>query len=101
MESLEVLERQVGDGGGVAARVHAVSVVGEDGLRGGGGVPEKFGTVSGGEGGGSQFVHGRSPMTIDPRIPSYAGTEHVGFSPTRQLGGGGRGVPSLCMAVVA
>ena len=23
-------------------------------------------------------------MTIDPRIPTSAGTEHVGFSPTRQ-----------------
>ena len=29
------------------------------------------------------IIHGRSRMTIDPRI-YYAGTEHVGFSPTRQ-----------------
>ena len=34
-----------------------------------------------GGGGGTQFVHGRSRMTIDPDI--YAGTEHVGFSPTK------------------
>ena len=26
-------------------------------------------------------MHGRSRMTIDPRIPA----EHVGFSPTRQI----------------
>ena len=31
----------------------------------------------------SIFAHGRSRMTIDPRIPN-ARTEHVGFSPTRQ-----------------
>ena len=39
------------------------------------------------EGGGracTQFVHGRSRMTINPEHPYYAGTEHVGFSPTRQ-----------------
>ena len=31
------------------------------------------------------IMHGRSRMTIDPCIPTYhAGTEHVGFSPTRQ-----------------
>ena len=24
-------------------------------------------------------------MTIDPRIPTGVGTEHVGFSPTRQI----------------
>ena len=30
-------------------------------------------------------MHGRSRMTIDPRIPLFnAGTEHVGFSQTRQ-----------------
>ena len=29
-------------------------------------------------------MHGRSRMTIDPRIPTNTGTEHVGFSPTRQ-----------------
>ena len=30
-------------------------------------------------------MRGRSCMTMDPRIPMYnAGTEHVGFSPTRQ-----------------
>ena len=32
----------------------------------------------------TQFVHGRSRMTIRPSHPYYAGTEHVGFSPTRQ-----------------
>ena len=30
------------------------------------------------------IMHGRSGMTIDPRIPYNAGTEHVGFSRTRQ-----------------
>ena len=31
------------------------------------------------------IMHGRSSrVTIDPRIPYNAGTEHVGFSPTRQ-----------------
>ena len=37
-------------------------------------------------GGGIQFVHGRSRMTIwyRPSHPYYAETEHVGFSPTRQ-----------------
>ena len=31
------------------------------------------------------FMHGcRSRMTIDPSHPHYAGTEHVGVSPTRQ-----------------
>ena len=47
-----------------------------------------WGGGSGGSGttrGGTQFVHGRSRMTVDPRIPTiYAATEHVGFSPTRQ-----------------
>ena len=46
-------------------------------------------------GGCTRFVHGRSRKTIDPRIPaSYAGMEHVGFSPTRQalLAPCGRGV---------
>ena len=49
-----------------------------------------IGGGAGGRGGGrgyhTQFVHGRgSRMTMDPRIPTiYAGTEHVGFSPTRQ-----------------
>ena len=38
-----------------------------------------------GRGGGTQFVHGRVRMTIDrPSHPCYAGTEHIGFSPTRQ-----------------
>lgn len=32
VESLEVLERQVGDGGGITTGVHAVGVVWEDGL---------------------------------------------------------------------
>ena len=30
------------------------------------------------------IVHGRSRMTIGPRIPTNTWTEHVGFSPTRQ-----------------
>ena len=40
----------------------------------------------GGRGGVLDLMHGRSHMTIDPRTPTYAGTEHVGFgfSPTRQ-----------------
>ena len=29
-------------------------------------------------------MHGRSRMTVDPRIPTNTGAEHVGFSPTRQ-----------------
>ena len=29
-------------------------------------------------------MHGRSRMTIDPRVPTLPRTEHVGFSPTRQ-----------------
>ena len=29
-------------------------------------------------------MHGRSRMTIRPSHPCNAGTEHVGFSPTRQ-----------------
>ena len=30
-------------------------------------------------------MHSRSFKTVDPRIPMYhAGTEHAGFSPTRQ-----------------
>lgn len=33
VEPLEVLERQVGNGGGIATGVHAVGVVREDGLR--------------------------------------------------------------------
>ena len=37
-----------------------------------------------GGGGCTQFVHGRSRMAIRPSHPYYAGTEHVGFSPTRQ-----------------
>ena len=36
-------------------------------------------------GGGVHIVmYGRSGMTIDPRIPYNARTQHVGFSPTRQ-----------------
>ena len=39
----------------------------------------------GGEGGRNHVTHGRSRMTIDPRVPVYnAGTEHVDFSPNRQ-----------------
>ena len=30
------------------------------------------------------IMHGRSRMTIDPLHPYNAGTEHVGFSSTRQ-----------------
>ena len=30
-------------------------------------------------------MNSRSRMTIDPRIPTNAGMEHVGFSPTRQI----------------
>ena len=40
--------------------------------------------IPGGGGRCTQFVHGRRRMTIGLRIhPYYAGTEHVGFSPTR------------------
>ena len=36
-------------------------------------------------GGGTCFMHGRSRLTIDPRIPMYkSGTKHVGFSLPRQ-----------------
>ena len=45
---------------------------------------ENEGTYQGGGGGGIQLVHDRSRMTIDPLHPYYAGTEHVGPSPTRQ-----------------
>ena len=43
-------------------------------------------TVIGHRGAGCTHVmHGRSRMTIGPRIPMhYAGTEHAGISPTRQ-----------------
>ena len=34
--------------------------------------------------GHSRMTIGRSRMTIDPRKPYNGGTEHVGFSPTRQ-----------------
>ena len=37
-----------------------------------------------GEGGCIPFVIARSRMTIDPRIPTMPGTEHVGFSPIRK-----------------
>ena len=39
---------------------------------------------AGGGRGVLDIVHGRSCMTIDPRLPTNAGTGHVGFSPTRQ-----------------
>ena len=43
------------------------------------------GGVEGRGGGGTHVMHGRSRMTIDPpRIPTYFGTDHVGFSPTRE-----------------
>ena len=66
---------------------------------------DKLGEGAGGVngwGGCTHFVHGRSRMTIDPRMPTLpgrstlgfhqpgrhclhrAGSEHVGFSPTRQ-----------------
>ena len=44
---------------------------------------EKRGGAAEWGGGVLIIMHGRSRMTIDPRI-YYAGTEHVGFSPTRQ-----------------
>ena len=34
-------------------------------------------------------MHGRSRMTIDPRTSTMPGRRYVGFSPTRQTGGGG------------
>ena len=33
-------------------------------------------------------MHGRSRVTIRPSHPYNAGTEHVGYSPTRQTRGG-------------
>ena len=39
----------------------------------------------------SVFMHGRSRMTIDPRNPYYAGTEHVGSRGGRKGAGGGGG----------
>ena len=37
------------------------------------------------EGGGCTHVmHGRVHVTIDPRIPTIAGTEHFEFSPAKQ-----------------
>ena len=30
-----------------------------------------------------EIVHARGRVTIDPRIPCYAGPDHVGLSPTR------------------
>ena len=41
-------------------------------------------TKEGGGGGYSVFMNGYSRMTTDPRTPTNAGTEYVGFSPTRQ-----------------
>ena len=38
-----------------------------------------------GGGGCTQFVHDPSQYDRRPSHPSYAGTEHVGFSPTRQI----------------
>ena len=40
----------------------------------------------GGRGGGSQFVHGRGRMTIDPRTPTMPGRSMSGF--TNQERGG-------------
>ena len=36
------------------------------------------------DGGVLVVMHGRSRMTIDPRIPAMLGRKYVGFSPTRQ-----------------
>ena len=36
-------------------------------------------TIGGGEGGCTQFVHGHSRMTIDPRIPTMPGRSTSGF----------------------
>ena len=44
--------------------------------KGGGGVLDRIYVLG--------FMHGHSRMTVDPRIPTNAGTEHVGFSPNRQ-----------------
>ena len=44
-----------------------------------------FANTQGGVGRGVLItIHGRSRMTMDPRIPTMPGTEHVGLSPTRQ-----------------
>ena len=32
----------------------------------------------------TRFMHGRSRMAVDPRTPHNAGSERVGFLPTRQ-----------------
>ena len=37
--------------------------------------------AGGGRGGGTQFVHGRSRMTIDPSIPTMPGRSTSGFYP--------------------
>ena len=37
-----------------------------------------------GGGWSTDVMHGHIRMTIDIRIPTMPGTEHVGFSPTRQ-----------------
>ena len=42
------------------------------------------GTGGGSARGCTHLIHGRSRMTIDPRIPTMAGAEHVGFPPTRR-----------------
>ena len=41
----------------------------------------------GGGGGGTHLMHSRVVLikTIDPRTPAMPGTEHVGFSTTRQI----------------
>ena len=50
----------------------------------------------GGGGGIPIIMHGHSRMSIRPSHPYNAGTEHVGFSPTRQaLEGGRRRSPTL------
>ena len=61
----------------------------------------------GGRGGGTRFVHGRSRMTIDPRIPTMPGRSTWGFHhPGRHClhqarsGRWGRGIIVLRMAVI-
>ena len=43
-------------------------------------VSQEFGPEGDGGGGGTQVVHGRSRMTIDPRIPTMAGWSTPGFT---------------------
>ena len=45
---------------------------------------ERRGEGEEGGGGGTHIIHDRSRIPIDPRIPANAGTELVGFSPTKE-----------------